>query len=451
MDKEEIRDQEIIRELLETRQYTNLRQKVAEMNTADVAAILEEMEEEELLKVFRILPKSMAADVFSYLEVDHQQMIITSLSDKEAANIIDNLMADDATDLLEEMPANVVKKLLANASADTRRDINHLLRYPEDSAGSIMTVEYVDLKENMTVQDAIDRIRQVGVDSETINICYVLDAKRTLVGTVALRYLLITPPDAVIGEMMHENVVFINTMMDQEEVARQFQKYDFTAMPVVDNEKRLVGIITVDDIVDILQEEATEDIEKMAAIVPTDKPYMKTTVFETWKKRIPWLLLLMISATFTGSIITSFEDALSACVVLTAYIPMLMDTGGNAGGQASVTIIRGLSLNEIEFKDAFKVVWKEARVAVLCGLTLAAANFVKLLLFDRVTIAVAAVVCLTLVAAVFIAKIIGCLLPMLAKKIGFDPAVMASPFITTIVDALSLLIYFSIATAIMHI
>ena len=421
------------------------------MNTADVAAILEEMEEEELLKVFRILPKSMAADVFSYLEVDHQQMIITSLSDKEAANIIDNLMADDATDLLEEMPANVVKKLLANASADTRRDINHLLRYPEDSAGSIMTVEYVDLKENMTVQDAINRIRQVGVDSETINICYVLDAKRTLVGTVALRYLLITPPDAVIGEMMHENVVFINTMMDQEEVARQFQKYDFTAMPVVDNENRLVGIITVDDIVDILQEEATEDIEKMAAIVPTDKPYMKTTVFETWKKRIPWLLLLMISATFTGSIITSFEDALSACVVLTAYIPMLMDTGGNAGGQASVTIIRGLSLNEIEFKDAFKVVWKEARVAVLCGLTLAAANFVKLLLFDRVTIAVAAVVCLTLVAAVFIAKIIGCLLPMLAKKIGFDPAVMASPFITTIVDALSLLIYFSIATTIMHI
>ena len=421
------------------------------MNTADVAAILEEMEEEELLKVFRILPKSMAADVFSYLEVDHQQMIITSLSDKEAANIIDNLMADDATDLLEEMPANVVKKLLANASADTRRDINHLLRYPEDSAGSIMTVEYVDLKENMTVQDAINRIRQVGVDSETINICYVLDAKRTLVGTVALRYLLITPPDAIIGEMMHENVVFINTMMDQEEVARQFQKYDFTAMPVVDNENRLVGIITVDDIVDILQEEATEDIEKMAAIVPTDKPYMKTTVFETWKKRIPWLLLLMISATFTGSIITSFEDALSACVVLTAYIPMLMDTGGNAGGQASVTIIRGLSLNEIEFKDAFKVVWKEARVAVLCGLTLAAANFVKLLLFDRVTIAVAAVVCLTLVAAVFIAKIIGCLLPMLAKKIGFDPAVMASPFITTIVDALSLLIYFSIATTIMHI
>ena len=448
---EEIKDLDVIRELLETKQYTTLRQKVADMNTADVAAVMEEMEEEELLKIFRILPKSMAADVFSYLEVDNQQMIITSLSDKEAANIINNLMADDATDLLEEMPANVVKKLLANASAETRRDINHLLRYPEDSAGSIMTVEYVDLKENMTVQDAIARIRQVGVDSETINICYVLDSKRTLVGTVALRYLLISPPDAVIGEMMHENVIFINTMMDQEEVARQFQKYDFPAMPVVDNENRLVGIITVDDIVDILQEEATEDIEKMAAIVPTDKPYMKTGVFETWKKRIPWLLLLMISATFTGSIITSFEDALSVCVILTAYIPMLMDTGGNAGGQASVTIIRGLSLDEIEFADIFKVIWKEARVAILCGLTLAAANFVKLLVFDKVTIPVAAVVCLTLMAAVLIAKIVGCILPMLAKKIGFDPAVMASPFITTIVDALSLLIYFRIATLVLHI
>ena len=448
---EEIKDLDVIRELLETKQYTTLRQKVADMNTADVAAVMEEMEEEELLKIFRILPKSMAADVFSYLEVDNQQMIITSLSDKEAANIINNLMADDATDLLEEMPANFVKKLLANASAETRRDINHLLRYPEDSAGSIMTVEYVDLKENMTVQDAIARIRQVGVDSETINICYVLDSKRTLVGTVALRYLLISPPDAVIGEMMHENVIFINTMMDQEEVARQFQKYDFTAMPAVDNENRLVGIITVDDIVDILQEEATEDIEKRAAIVPTDKPYMKTGVFETWKKRIPWLLLLMISATFTGSIITSFEDALSVCVILTAYIPMLMDTGGNAGGQASVTIIRGLSLDEIEFADIFKVIWKEARVAILCGLTLAAANFVKLLVFDKVTIPVAAVVCLTLMAAVLIAKIVGCILPMLAKKIGFDPAVMASPFITTIVDALSLLIYFRIATLVLHI
>ena len=442
---EEIKDFDVVKELLETKQYTGLRQKMAEMNTADIAVIME-----ELLKIFRILPKSLAADVFSYLEVDKQQFIITSLSEKDAAGIINNLMADDATDLLEEMPANVVKKLLANASPDTRRDINHLLRYPEDSAGSIMTVEYVDLKENMTVEDAIARIRKVGVDSETINICYVLDAKRTLVGTVALRYLLISPPDAVIGEIMHENVIYINTLMDQEEVARQFQKYDFTAMPVVDNENRLVGIITVDDIVDILQEEATEDMEKMAAIVPSDKPYMKTGVFETYKKRMPWLLLLMISATFTGSILTSFEDALAVCTALIAYIPMLMDTGGNAGGQASVTIIRGISLNEIEFKDIFRVIFKEMRVAILCGVTLAAANFVKLLLVDKVGIMVAVVVCLTLIAAVIIAKMVGCLLPLLAKKIGFDPAVMASPFITTIVDVLSLLVYFQIATSLLH-
>ncbi len=437
---EEIKEFEIIKELLDTKQYTRLRQKIAEMNEADIAVIMEELKEEDLLKIFRILPKNIAADVFSYLEVESQQFIITSLSEKDAAGIINNLMADDATDLLEEMPANVVKKLLANANPETRRDINHLLRYPEDSAGSIMTVEY-----------AIARIRKIGVDSETINICYVLDAKRTLVGTVALRYLLISSGDAVIGDIMHENVIYINTLMDQEEVARQFQKYDFTAMPVVDNENRLVGIITVDDIVDILQEEATEDMEKMAAIVPSDKPYMKTSVVETWKKRMPWLLLLMISATLTGSVLTTFEDALLAYGALIAYIPMLMDTGGNAGGQASVTIIRGLSLNEIEFGDAFKVVWKEIRVACLCGITLAAANFLKLLLLDKVSIMVALVVCLTLVAAVIIAKLVGCTLPMLAKKIGFDPAVMASPFITTIVDVLSLLVYFQIATHLLHI
>ena len=448
---EKIRDFEVVEELLKTKQYTGLRQKMEEMNIADLGAAMEELSREDLLRSFRILPKNMAADVFSYLEVDSQQFIITSLSENDAAGIIDNLMADDAADLLEEMPANIVKKLLANANPETRRDINHLLRYPEDSAGSIMTVEYVDLKENMTIEDAIGRIRKVGMDSETINICYVLDAKRTLVGTVALRYLLISPWDAVIGDIMHENVVYINTLMDQEEVARQFQKYDFTAMPVVDNEKRLVGIITVDDIVDILQEEATEDMEKMAAIVPSDKPYMKTSVVETWKKRMPWLLLLMISAAFTGSILTAFEDALMAYGVLIAYIPMLMDTGGNAGGQASVTIIRGLSLGEIEFGDGFRVVWKEMRVALLCGITLAAANFLKLLFFDRVGVTVALVVCLTLVAAVLIAKVVGCTLPLLAKKVGFDPAVMASPFITTIVDALSLVIYFAIATKILHV
>ena len=448
---EKIKDFDLVKELLETKQYTTLRQKIAEMNGADIATVMEELDQGDMLKILRILPKNLAADVFSYMEVESQQFIITSLSEKDAAGIINNLMADDAADLLEEMPANVVKKLLANANPETRRDINDLLQYPEDSAGSIMTVEYVDLKENMTVEEAIARIRKIGMDSETINICYVLDAKRKLVGTVALRYLLISPGDAVISDIMHENVIYINTLMDQEEVARQFQKYDFTAMPVVDNEKRLVGIITVDDIVDILQEEATEDMEKMAAIVPSDKPYMKTSVIETWKKRMPWLLLLMISAAFTGSILTTFEDALMAYGVLIAYIPMLMDTGGNAGGQASVTIIRGLSLNEIEFGDALRVVWKEMRVAFLCGTTLAAANFVKLLLFDRVGLMVALVVCLTLIASVMIAKIVGCMLPMLARRSGFDPAVMGSPFITTIVDVLSLLVYFQIAMRVLHI
>ena len=448
---DEIMELENIKELLDTKQYTRLRQRLAEMNEADVASALEELEEKDQLKVFRILPKDMAADVFSYMDVEIQQFIITSLSEKDAGVIIDNLMADDATDLLEEMPANMVKRLLAAASPETRRDINNLLRYPEDSAGSIMTVEFVDLKENLTVGQAIERIRNIGVDSETINICYVLDARRKLIGTVALRYLLLSQPDDIIGDIMHENVISINTMMDQEEVARQFKKYDFTSMPVVDNENRLVGIITVDDIVDIMEQEATEDIEKMAAIVPTDKPYMRTGVFETWKKRIPWLLLLMISATFTGKIIASFEDALSVYVVLTAFIPMLMDTGGNAGGQASVTIIRGLSLDEIEFRDVFRVVWKEIRVAVVCGITLAVANFAKLMLLDRVGLQVSLVVCTTLVAVVIIAKFVGCTLPMLAKKLGFDPAVMASPFITTIVDAISLLIYFGIATELLHI
>ncbi|MBQ8971129.1 MAG: magnesium transporter, partial [Lachnospiraceae bacterium] len=340
-------------------------------------------------------------------------------------------------------------KLLANADSETRRDINHLLRYPEDSAGSIMTVEFVDLKVHLTVKQAIERIRRTGVDKETINICYVLDNERHLIGTVALRYLLLRREDEVIGDFMNDNIISVNTMTDQEEVAMQFSKYDFTAMPVVDNENRLVGIITIDDVVDIMREEATEDIEKMAAIVPTDKPYMKTSVFETYKKRIPWLLLLMISATVTGGIITNFESALAAYVVLTAFIPMLMDTGGNAGGQASVTIIRGLSLNEIEFSDMLKVIWKEVRVAMLCGVTLACTNFVKLMLIDRVSIPVAAVVCLTLVVELLFAKLVGCTLPMFAEKLGFDPAVMASPFITTIVDALSLLIYFTLATNIL--
>lgn len=448
---EELKELFEIRELLDTKQYTNLRQYFDNMNDADAAAVMDELTPEEMLKVFRILPKDLAADVFSYLDLDNQQMLITSLSDKEAGTVIDNLMADDAVYLLEEMPANVVKKLLINATPEVRRDINNLLCYPEHSAGSMMTVEYVDLKASLTVAEAIEKIRRVGVDSETINICYVLNPQRKLIGTVALRYLLLSDAEDLIGDIMHENVISINTMMDQEEVAKQFRKYDFTAMPVVDNEERLVGIITVDDIVDIVDQEATEDMEKMAAITPSDKPYMKTGVFETFKKRAPWLLILMISATVTGHIISAFEEALSVYVVLTAFIPMLMDTGGNAGGQTSVTIIRGLSLGEITYRDVPKVVWKEIRVAAACGLVLAIANFLRLIIFDSVAVEIALVICITLVAAVLMAMVIGSILPVVAKRIGLDPAVMASPFITTIVDALSLLVYFQMASWILGI
>lgn len=444
-------DIEKIREYVEHKQYAKIRTEIQEMNEADVAAMLEDLDlpAAEMIKVFRMLPKAMAADVFAFLPIEVEQAIITSLTDREAANIIENLFADDAADLMEEMPANVVKRLLAQTTPETRRDINHLLQYPEDSAGSIMTVEFVDLKENYTVEQAIARIRVVGIDKETINTCYVTNQHRTIKGTISLRILLLASPQDRVGDLMEENVITINTLMDQEEVARQFQKYDFDAMPVVDSENRLVGIITVDDIMDVMVQEATEDIEKMAAITPTDKPYTSTGVFETFRKRIPWLLFLMISATFTGGIISRYENALAAYVVLTSYIPMFMDTGGNAGGQVSVTVIRSISLGEIEFRDLPQVIWKEIRVAVLCGVTLAVVNFVKLLLLDRVGSQVALIVCLTLVVTVLAAKIVGCVLPMIAKKIGFDPAVMASPFITTIVDALSLVIYFQIATRVL--
>lgn len=443
---------ETLEELLQTKQYTKVRQYLMELNDADIAGLMDQVEEAaDMLKIFRLLPKDLAADVFSYLDVENQQMIITSLTDKEAANIINNLMADDAVDLLEEMPANVVKKLLMNATPEVRRDINHLLRYPEDSAGSIMTVEYVDLKENLTVSQAIERIRKVGVDSETINICYVLDAQRKLIGTVALRYLLLSDGEELIGDIMHENVIAIQTLMDQEEVAKQFKKYDFTAMPVVDNEYRLVGIITVDDIVDIIEEETTEDMEKMAAIVPGDKPYMRTSVWDIFKRRIPWLLLLMLTATFTGAIISSFEEALSMYAALIAFIPMLMNTGGNAGGQAGVTVIRGLSLGEIVYRDVPRIVWKELRVSLFCGLVLALVSFGKVLLFDQLGIYVALVISLSIIVTVILAMLVGCLLPILAKRLGFDPAVMANPFITTIVDALSLIVYFRMATIILGI
>ena len=444
-------EREEIDKLIEGRQYNELRRILIDLNEADIASIMEDAPKEERLRIFRLLKKDKAADVFSFLSTDIGQELITSLTDVEAANVINNLMADDAADLMEEMPANVVKRLLAHATAETRRDINHLLKFPDDSAGSIMTVEYVDLKANWTISKCMDRIRNIGLDSETIYTCYVIDDKRKLIGTAALRYLIIGNPDDTVGSIMNENVIAVHTLDDQEEVAKQFQKYDFNSMPVVDKEDRLVGIITVDDIMDIIQEETTEDIEKMAAIMPTDqqKPYLRTSVFELWKKRIIWLLFLMVSATFTGTIITHYEDALGAYIVLTAFIPMIMDTSGNAGSQTSVTIIRALSLDEIEFSDFFNVVWKEMRVAMLAGLTLAAANFVKLQVVDRVSMMVALVVCMTLVATVFVAKLIGAMLPMISKKIGLDPAVMASPFITTIVDAVALLVYFTFATAIL--
>ena len=444
-------------ELIEDKKYVLVKKEFADMNEADIAEVLEELQEElptqEFIRVFRLLPKDIAADVFAHLPVEIEQYIINSLTDKETTNIIENMFADDAADLMEEMPASVVRRILALASDETRNDINHLLKYPEDSAGSIMTVEFADLKENITVKQALERIRTIGIDKETINTCYVLDLQRHLVGSVTLRTLLLGNPDAIVSDIMDENVITVSTLDDQETVARQFQKYDFMAMPVVDSENRLVGIITVDDILEIIEEEATEDMEKMAAILPSDKSYFRTGIFETFKSRIPWLLILMISATITGTIIDSFEAKLAGITGLVAFIPMLMDTGGNSGGQASVTIIRAISLNEVEFKDIFKVIWKEIRVAVLCGLTLAVVNFIRVLIMNALgtgitqeAIMVNVTVCITLCITVMCAKLVGCILPILANQLGFDPAVMASPFITTIVDAISLVLFLKIAT-----
>ena len=446
---------ETLKEYIETRQFAKIRDEIIDMNEVDIAEMLEELnaevEKKELLKIFRMLPKGIAADVFAFLPLEVEQEIITSLTDREAANIIENLFADDAADLMEEMPANVVSRLLAQTTPETRRNINYLLQYPEDSAGSVMTVEFVDLKEGFTVKTAIERIRAVGIDKETINTCYVTTADRKIKGTISLRNLLFADAEEIIGDLMEENVITLHTLMDQEEVAQLFQKYDFDAMPVVDSENRLVGIITVDDVMDIIEQEATEDIEMIAAIAPSDKTYMKTSTLETYRKRIMWLLLLMLSSTFTSKIIQGYQDALASYAVLTMYIPMFMGTGGNAGGQASVTIIRSLSLGELEFRDIIRVIWKETKVAVLCGITLTAANFVKLMILDGVNMQVAAVVSLTLIVTVIVAKMVGCALPMLVKQIGVDPAVMASPLITTIVDAVSLVIYFKIATSMLGI
>ena len=453
---EEMNRLEMVQTMLGQRSFAKLRSRVLEMNPADIGAIMEELPQEDLLLFFRLLPKELAAEAFVNVDGDVQEELIKSFSDREISDVMSELYVDDAVDMIEEMPANVVRRVLKYTDPDMRKAINEILQYPSDSAGSLMTTEYVGLKAGMTVRTAFDYIRKTGVDKETIYTCYVTDQNRKLIGSVAVKELLLADQSALISEIMETHVIYVDTHEDKEIVAQQFSKYDVLALPVVDKEQRLVGIITFDDAMDVMEEEATEDIEKMAAITPTDKPYMKTGVAEIWIKRVPWLMLLMISATFTGMIISSFEEKLKAVVVLTAFIPMLMDTGGNSGSQAAVTVIRGLSLGEIAWEDRFAVLWKEIRVSLMCGVALALVNFAKMLLVDRlllnndhVTLQVALVVNLTLVVTVLCAKTVGCFLPMLAKKLKLDPAVMASPFITTTVDALSLLVYLNIATAIL--
>ena len=442
--------------LLEQKKYSTLKDILVTMNPSDVAELFEEIADERLPRLFRLLPKEQAAETFVEMQPEQQELLIRGFSDAELRAVVEELYVDDAVDLVEEMPANVVKRILAQADPEMRKDINNLLRYPENSAGSIMTTEYVSLRPQMTVIQAIDRIRRTGVDKETIYTCYVTEARK-LLGTVSVKDLLLATDDSLpVSSIMDENVISVSTLTDQEEVAQTLSKYNFLALPVVDTGGLMVGIITFDDAMDVLVEETTEDIEKMAGMLPSEKAYLRSSPWELFKHRIPWLALLMVSATFTGMIITGFESALAAQVVLTAFIPMLMDTGGNSGSQASVTIIRALSLGELEFSDTPKVIWKEIRTAVLCGLALATLCFGKIMLVDRlllgnsdITTLTAFVVCFTMAVTVLIAKMVGCTLPLAAKKIGFDPAVMASPFITTIVDALSLLVYFGIATALL--
>ncbi len=445
-----------IQVLLDGKKYSTLKDILVTMNPSDIAAVFDELELEHTPLLFRLLPKELAAETFVELEPELQEFIIRGFSDTELREVIEELYIDDAADLVEEMPANVVKRILAQADPQMRKEINEILRYPEYSAGSIMTTEYVTLRPNMTVEEAFTRIRRTGVDKETIYTCYVTKDRR-LLGLVTVKdLLLIDDEEKTMEDIMDPNVITVSTLTDQEEVAKMLSKYNFLALPVVDNGGLMVGIVTFDDAMDVMEEEVTEDIEKMAAIVPTDKTYLRSSVWEIFLHRIPWLMLLMVSATFTGMIITGFEEALAAQVVLTAFIPMLMDTGGNSGSQASVTIIRAISLGELEFSDLLVVIWKEIRTAVLCGLALSVVCFIKIMLVDKlllgtegITFSVALVVCLTMFATILVAKIVGCTLPMVAKKLGFGPAVMASPFITTIVDALSLLVFFGIATVVL--
>ena len=444
--------------MLEEKKYATMRDILVTMNPSDIAAVFLDLEERQIPIMFRLLTKEQAAETFVEMEPDAQELLIRSFSDNELKEVLDELYVDDAADLVEEMPANVVKRILQQADPEMRSSINQILRYPENSAGSIMTTEYVSLRPTMTVEEAILRIRRQGVDKETIYTCYVTAKDRTLMGIVTVKDLLLAEDDEMlISEMMMTNIISVNTQTDQEEVAQTLSKYHFLALPVVDGENRMVGIVTFDDAMDVLEEETTEDIEIMGGMLPSEKTYLRSTVFELFKNRIPWLMLLMVSSTFTGIIITSFEGALAAQVALTAFIPMLMGTGGNSGSQSSVTVIRALSLDELEFGDIGRVIWKELRTAVLCAVALAVVCFVKILLVDRwmmgnegITLMVDLVVCLALCVTVIIAKIVGGVLPLAAKVVGLDPAVMASPFITTIVDALSLLVYFMFAKSMLH-
>ena len=445
-----------IRTLLDAKKYQTLKDVLVTMEPADIAAVFEELDAVRNPLLFRLLPKETAAETFAELDPEWQELLIRGFSDTELREVVNELYVDDAADLVEEMPANVVKRILAQADPEMRKEINEILRYPENSAGSIMTTEYVSLRPGMTVREAIARIRTTGVDKETIYTCYVTEGRK-LLGTVSVKDLLLAADDDTpVSQIMDEHVISVTTLTDQEEVAQMLSKYNFLALPVVDTDGRMVGIITFDDAMDVLVEETTEDIEKMAGMLPSEKTYLHSNAWDVFKHRIPWLALLMVSATFTGMIITGFESALAAQVVLTAFIPMLMDTGGNSGSQASVTVIRALSLGELEFSDLPRVIWKEIQTAVLCGVALAVLCFAKIMLVDRlllgnmdITVLTAFVVCFTMALTVLIAKLVGCTLPMAAKKIGFDPAVMASPFITTIVDALSLLVYFGIASALL--
>lgn len=462
MNLEELTVEEItekISSLYSEKKYHEIKSILTDINPTDVAMIFESLREEQRILLFRLLPKEEAAETFVELDGETQEAMILAFSDTELKEVIDELYLDDTVDIIEEMPATIVKRILKNTDSQTRASINTLLKYPEDSAGSIMTPEFVDLKKDQTVEDAFKRIRRTGVDKETIYTCYVTDSSRHLIGVTTVKELLLHDYDDNIEEFMETNTIFVYTHDDKEVAVQLFDKYNFLALPVVDMEGRLVGIITVDDAIDVLQEANTEDIHKMNAVSRnTEKPYLKMGVLETWKSRIVWLLFLMVSATFTSMILNAFEDKLSAMIVLTAFIPMLTGTSGNSGGQASAVIIRSLSLKEIEYKDIFKVLWKEFRVGLLCGLTLAAVNFVKIWFIDRtllgmseITIEADLVISLTLVIEIIFAKMVGCVFPILAKKLKLDPAVISSPFITTVMDALSLLIYFMLATAILHI